>query len=438
MADRRPCFVGIDIGTSGCRAIAIDAGGRTLAESRAPLPGDGPGRRDPGLWWRTVRDELLPALLSAIGDHRLHAIAVDGTSATVLLCDPDGQPLTPARLYDETAGAASLERVGRVAPADSPARSPSATLPKVLDLLARIPTGTPCHVLHQADWIVACLTGRPGLSDINNCLKLGYDPHASDWPGWVRGLVGPDCRLPRVHRPGSSMAPLREDLRRELGLDGTEVAVVAGTTDSIAAFIATGARATGDAVTSLGSTIVLKLVAERAIDAPRYGVYSHPFDDHWLVGGASNCGGAILARHFRPEEIAALSAHIDPEKDSGLDYYPLCGTGERFPITDPGLEPRLTPRPDSDVRFLHGLLEGLARVEAAGYARLEALGAPRPKCVLTSGGGAMNDGWRHIRERLLGIPVLTARQTEAAYGSALLARRPFSRQETKETKETRP
>ncbi|MCR4305277.1 MAG: hypothetical protein NUV63_13825 [Gallionella sp.] len=71
-----------------------------------------------------------------------------------------------------------------------------------------------------------------------------------------------------------------------------------------------------------------------------------------------------------------------------LDYYPLPGTGERFPVNNAQLEPELQPRPGSDVEFLHGMLQGLARIEAAGYARLAGLGAPRIERVISSGGGA--------------------------------------------------
>ena len=108
--------------------------------------------------------------------------------------------------------------------------------------------------------------------------------------------------------------------------------------------------------------------------------------------------------------------------DSGLDYYPLPGRGERFPVCDPDLGPRIGPRPVDDAAFLHGLLEGMARIEALGYSRLAELGAPYPDVVYSSGGGAANAAWRQIRQRCLGVPVELAAHAEAAYGTALLAR----------------
>ncbi len=86
-----------------------------------------------------------------------------------------------------------------------------------------------------------------------------------------------------------------------------------GTTDSNAATLAAGASEIGDAVTSLGSTLVLKILSDRPVNAPQYGVYSHRLGDHWLVGGASNSGGAVTAAHFTPEEMRRLSTEMNPE-----------------------------------------------------------------------------------------------------------------------------
>ncbi len=181
-----------------------------------------------------------------------------------------------------------------------------------------------------------------------------------------------------------------------------------------------GIDETGVGVTTLGTTLVLKQLSAQRIEAPEYGVYSHRYGDLWLVGGASNAGAGVLRRYFDDAQLAALSMRIDPLKHSPLDYYPLTGIGERFPVNDAQLSPRLEPRPDSDVEFLHGLLQGLAHIEMDGYARLAGLGAPTLKRVVTNGGGAKNDTWRIMRERLLGVPVSTAAHCEAAYGSALL------------------
>lgn len=79
------------------------------------------------------------------------------------------------------------------------------------------------------------------------------------------------------------------------------------------------------------------------------------------------------------------------------------------------------PRPNNDAEYLHGILESIARIEARGYGLLKELGATEVDEVFTAGGGAKNECWTKIRERVLGLPVSRAAQTEAAYGAALLA-----------------
>jgi hypothetical protein len=177
----------------------------------------------------------------------------------------------------------------------------------------------------------------------------------------------------------------------------------------------------GEAITCLGSTLVLKIVGSAPVAVPDYGVYSHRFGDSWLIGGASNSGGAVLRQYFDDEHIRLLSKSLRPDLPTGLDYYPLPAPGERFPFNVTELEPRMSPRPADDTRFLQGLLEGIAAIEAAGYRRLEELGAPPPRRVLTTGGGAKNTNWARIRERLLGVPVTAAKHQEAAYGAAIIA-----------------
>lgn len=93
-------------------------------------------------------------------------------------------------------------------------------------------------------------------------------------------------------------------------------------------------------MTSLGSTLAVKLLSTSRIDDARFGVYSHRLDDKWLVGGASNTGGAVLKQIFTDDQLEQLSKQINPSEPSPLDYYPLPAIGERFPVADPNMEPR--------------------------------------------------------------------------------------------------
>jgi sugar (pentulose or hexulose) kinase len=81
----------------------------------------------------------------------------------------------------------------------------------------------------------------------------------------------------------------------------------------------------------------------------------------------------------------------------------------------------VTPRPADDVQFFQGLLEGIAVVEGLAYQALRDLGAPTLSQVISIGGGARNPAWTAIRQRILGVPVSVAEETEASFGTALLA-----------------
>ncbi len=402
--------LGIDIGTSGVRTVAIDPAGMAQGQGTARIAAA--DRRDPAAIWQAV-STALDALRPTIDMATVAAIAVDGTSGTLIITDASGAPTGPATLYNDPATSELVVRIAEIAPADSAARGTTSPLAR---LLAHQGPGI---ALHEADWITHRLGGTLGMSDANNALKTGYDPILSAWPAWLNCL---DLRvsLPRVVEPGTDLGRIAPAIATRFGLSAA-TRLIAGTTDGCASFLATGADRPGEGVTALGSTMTLKLLSDRPIFAPDYGIYSHRLRGHFLPGGASSAGAAVLARYFTPEQIAALSDSIDPTTASGLDYYPLPAAGERFPINDPHLPPRLDPRPDNDALFLHGLLEGLARIEALGYRRLAELGAPPLLRVLTVGGGAINPVWTVLRERILGVPVTPAVQTEAAYGTARLA-----------------
>ena len=417
--------LGIDFGTSGARAIAIGPSGTIQAEARRPFSS---GEGGSSMAWRSALFELM-AELPAESRRRVGAIAINGTSSTVLRCNPRGEPVGDPILYNDSRGEAVLAQIDAIAPPDHVVRSASSSLAKLLWWHQHDPlTLEGNYFLHQADWLAFLLHGQLGVSDYHNSLKLGYDVEQLTYPDWF-GVVPSGLVLPRVVAPGTPVAPLQPALVRRYGMPQT-CQVCAGTTDSIAAFLASGAAQPGEAVTSLGSTLVLKLLSTTRVEEAASGVYSHWFggssmgpaaDRRWLVGGASNTGGAVLAEFFTPQEIDALTPQLQPHQDTGLCYYPLRQPGERFPINDPNLLPQLTPRPQDPAQFLQGLLEGIARIESQGYGKLQALGATPLQRVYSAGGGAKNAPWRSLRSRQLGVPVQVAAQTEAAYGSARLA-----------------
>jgi sugar (pentulose or hexulose) kinase len=409
-----PATIGIDVGTSGVRVALMDAHGEALGICSSHLaPSD---RRCPARWWHAV-ESALAALKASADLSGVRCIAVDGTSGTILLLDAAGQPMREASLYNDAAPEAAARAVAAAAPAGSAAGGAASPLAK---LLAMQDLPGVARLAHQADWVAAQLGAPVGISDENNALKTGYDPVQRCWPDWLRGLGIRMALLPEIVEPGSPIGVIDSALAIRFGLPA-DVIIAAGTTDGCAAFLATGADTVGEGVTSLGSTLTLKQLCDKPLFSPTYGVYSHRLGSRWLAGGASNSGGAALARYFTPDALVTLSACIDPARESGLDYYPLPSPGERFPFADPHLPPRDTPRPTDDVRFLHGLLEGIARIEALGYRRLADLGGPALDTVRSVGTGARNAAWTEIRRRALGVNLTLARSEEAAMGAARLA-----------------
>ena len=256
---------------------------------------------------------------------------------------------------------------------------------------------------------------------MNNALKTGVDPETGQWPDWMAQVIDP-ALLPIAHAPGTRLGPISPAMAATFGLS-PQAQIHAGTTDSIAAFLACAPLREGAAVTSLGSTLAVKLLSPQRIDDPMIGLYAHRLGDLWLVGGASNTGGAVLAAHFDAAQLTTLSAQIDPNTPTGLDYYPLTTPGERFPINDPTLAPRLTPRPDSDAQFLQAMFEGMAQIEATCYREMQTRGATYPSTVFTAGGGGQNTVWRAIRAAALGAEIAEPLQTEAAFGVTRLLTR---------------
>ena len=414
-------YLGIDFGTTGARSTIIDSQGTIHCETECTFA-DAQQPDLPSVWqnalWETI-EQIPPTIRSQV-----RAIAIDGTSSTVMLCDTDGIPVCEPILYNDGRGAAVTERLRAIAPDNHTVLSATSSLAKLLWWLEGGHGGTaPTVFLHQADWLAFLLHGKLGISDYHNALKLGFDVDTLCYPNWlIDGIAGAATPvLPQVVAPGTPVGEVRAQVGDRFGFP-RDCTVCAGTTDSIAAFLASGVNLPGEAVTSLGSTLAVKLLSHTRIDDSRYGIYSHKLGDLWLVGGASNTGGAVLRHFFTDAELDSLSKKIDTEKESLLDYYPLLQKGDRFPINDPNLPPRLKPRPTDSVEFLHGLLESIARIEARGYQFLQEFGATPLTKVYTAGGGAKNAVWSAIRQRYLKVPVETPVHTAAAYGSALLAK----------------
>ena len=295
-------WLGIDFGTIGARAVAIGARDEVLATGRYDFGGE-----QSAPLWRTALYELIGQMPFAIR-RSLCAVALDGTSSTVLLCAADGEALGHPLPYDDTRAAAQAAWLAASGPPGHIAGGATSGLAKLLWLCEQSAAGA--AFLHQADWLSFQLHGKLGVSDYHNALKTGCDPERLDYPDWIKRLPAA-ALLPRIAVPGSAVGPVSARIAHHFALP-RECLVRAGTTDSIAAFLAAGARKPGEAVTSLGSTLVLKLLSNKRVESTPHGVYSHRFGNRWLAGGASNSGGAVLRSFFDEARLAALSTQQPP------------------------------------------------------------------------------------------------------------------------------
>jgi D-ribulokinase len=417
-------YLGIDFGTSGVRGVLIDDSGEIQHQAKYFFELT-TADTNIATSWKTALLKLIEQTHQELRP-KIRAISIDGTSSTVILCDAFGEPVAQPLMYNDGRGLEVMETLKIIAPSNHTVLSATSSLTKLLWFIQNLKLKTPnYYFLHQADWLAFNLHGQLGISDYHNALKLGYDVEGLCYPKWIKTLKLP-VHLPKVVTPGTPIAKLLPNISQQLGL-AADCIVCAGTTDSIAAFLATSAKFPGEAATSLGSTLVLKLLSRNRIEDSRSGIYSHRLGDFWLVGGASNTGGAVLRHFFNNAELESLSCQIEAHNESLLNYYPLLKPGERFPINDPYLSPCIEPKPIEPVDFLHGLLESIARIEAQGYHLLQQLGATPLTDVYSTGGGAKNSAWTTIRSRHLQVPLRQPVNIEAAYGAALLARQGYNK-----------
>lgn len=400
-------LLGIDLGTSGLRAHIVQ-NRQSLAAYQTPmcLPIRQGERSEqaPHIW-----QQALHRLLSQLKQHgwtaQIEHIIADATSSTVLLGDTPQNAL----MYDDRRAKSQAEWIQRHAPKHSGAHGASSTLAKVLWLETHTKPG---HILHQIDWLNQQLCGHQVATDENNALKLGYDAQQRHWPDWVQASI--KSPLPQVVPAGTLIGQVSETLHQTWGFQ-RNTQVYSGTTDSLAAFLASGAHQIGDAVSSLGSTLAIKMLTPSPLFAPEYGLYSHRLQNKWLVGGASNSGGAVILHHFTLDELEQLLPQIDSSHPTGLTCYPLINPGERFPIADPNFMPQL-PQTSHRQRYLHALIEGLVDIEKRAYERLNQLGAAPIKRIFTLGGGTQNSVWMQLRQQSLAAPLAKAQSQDAAFG----------------------
>lgn len=428
-------WVGLDLGTQSVRALVVDDHGTVLGAAGRALTSERDGHRheqDPRQWWAAVAAATRDAVRDTLAvrpDVRFGGVAVDATSGTVLLVDPDdGAPLTPALMYDDGRAADLVDRVNEAGGAvwqrlGYQRMQRSWGLPKLLWLLAEHPdlAGT-AQVAHQSDVITGALVGRPVATDLSNALKSGADLIDGTWPTAVMDALGvPPRLLPALARPGERLGVVGARAAAETGLPaGTPV--IAGMTDGCAAQLGSGALQVGSWNAVLGTTLVLKGVAAELVTDPTGAVYCHRGpDDTWLPGGASSTGAGAISRDFPGADLDALNRAAAGYEPAGVLTYPLVSSGERFPFVAPDATGFSIGAARDDGERFAAVLQGVAFLERLGFDHLDRIGAPVDGALVLTGGATRSGYWNQLRADVLGRPVTLPESAEPALGMALLA-----------------
>jgi len=416
--------IGIDLGTGGARVMAVTANGNIAGEARQALvrpslnPRFGFEEQDPADWQNAVFGALKRLMIQLNERYRPIAGAVDATSGTIVPVGKDGQPLYAGIMHNDTRAVSQTKWIAQVI---GKTMSPTFALPKLLWLRDEEPDiyKRSAKIIHQADWIVGSLTDNYGVSDTFNVLKMGYDLTTDSWPSFMdQDLSISLSLLPEVVRPGSHIGNITADTAIKTGIP-EGMPIMAGATDSNAAFFASGAGGEGDWNVTLGTTLAFKGITQDFIDDPLGRVYCHRHPDGmWLPGGASNTGADWIKEKFRGHhEDYPVNAANPPAKSM---IYPLVRQGERFPFLHNQAEGFVIGDTGDKTDLFRGHMEGLAYIERWCTEVLEGLGAPIHKMYAT-GGGAQNRDWLQIRANVLNRPFARAQYAESAKGVAIVA-----------------
>ncbi|MDE3177382.1 MAG: carbohydrate kinase, partial [Pseudomonadota bacterium] len=136
-------WLGLDLGTSGARALLIDARGEVVGGAKSAMSEHGPNPRDPRAWLAAATAAVRGAM-TGIEPQRVRALSVDGTSGTVLAVDAQGRPLGDGLMYNDVAAPAGVLAIAESAPDVSAAHGATSGLAKAMQLRALHPT----RVLH--------------------------------------------------------------------------------------------------------------------------------------------------------------------------------------------------------------------------------------------------------------------------------------------------
>lgn len=414
--------------------LAVDASGRVVAAHSVAFPPsapvDGRHEQDPESWWtaacRACRELVAELSRCGVDLQRLAAVAVDGTSGTIVLLDAAGAPVTPGLMYNDARSTVEAAQLNELA-ADFCGRlgyrfNASFALAKIEWLRCNEPDRFRAarHIVHQADFVAGRLSECLGVSDYSNALKTGYDLLEEVWPDWITELPGVGERLPAVRAPGEKIGEVTAEAAAATGLP-CSLPVIAGASDGTAGCLASGIRQPGDLNSSLGTTLIFKAVSSSPAKDPNGLIYSHKLPDGlWLPGAASNVGAEWITQWFPGADLQAMDAIAAGLLPCDAVAYPLARRGERFPFLAPDAVAVGVPDGDETLRYA-ACLQGTALLERLAFETLERISGDSGSDVYTTGGASRSDVWTQLRADVTRRSYHRPVCPEAAFGSAVLA-----------------
>lgn len=439
-------LLGIDIGTSGCKALLIGTDGAVIAADTAsyPLSQPRPGwaEQDPELWIEGARKAMAGALAKAPAVQIL-CVGLSGQMHGLTPLDADHRVLRPAILWNDQRNAAECAALTEAAgglegllAATNNRMLVGYTGGKILwmrnhepDLFARM-----ALMLNPKDYLRLRLTGEVA-SEVSDASGTGlFDVRRRQWAAGLIETAGIDpALLPPVFESQEITGRISAQGAALFGLP-QGVPVAGGGGDSVIQTIGSGVIAPGELQTTIGTAGILAA----ALDAPQENpdgklqVFCNVAADKWHCMGVSlNAGGAmgwyretLSGGTALPSfEQLVIEAAESPAGARGLLFLPYLN-GERCPHPDPsargafiGLTARHR-RPD----LTRALMEGVVHAFADMHALMRPLGIDG-HIVKASGGGARSALWRQIQADMFGCEVVTTEGAAegAAFGAALVA-----------------
>lgn len=430
--------MGLDVGTSGARAVAVDEAGNVVAEasSEYPLLSPRPGwtEQEPADWWEGAKAALGEVAAEVGGD--VAGIGLTGQMHGSVFLDSADEVIRPALLWndqrtgrqcEEITAAVGAERLIRIA--GNPALT-GFQAPKVVWLREEEPENFArvARVLLPKDYVRLLLTGEYATDASDASGTLFLDVEGRDWSREIlAALEVPPEWMPKVYEGPENTGGLREEVAAELGLP-SGIPVAAGGGDNAAAAVGTGIVAPGLLGSSVGTSGVLFANTEGFTPDPsgRLHAFCHavPGAYHLMTvtlsaGGSLSWWRDVVGGDF--DDLVGAASKVPPGAE-GLIFLPYL-SGERTPHLDPGARGAffgLTAR-HGQAHMTRAVMEGVVFSLRDGLEIMRGLGVP-VEDVRATGGGARSALWRGLQADVYGEPIRrTAADEGPAYGAALLA-----------------